>query len=634
VNVNTIFGNRLLASRWDPRGPVGAIVITALLLMGSAKSTSAALTEDGASKAPAPTRSDGGEKTSPAGSSDNATTETKSAATSPIDPENYKALDDKVKRLEDIVKRQQTLIDSLENRLSDLAGLNANRGTAALWSENSKAATMPPFFENPKAATAPASPESARAAPAANAAGQSAGPSGSTAISAGASQNHVPVESPLQFHLGLATFTPVGFIDATSVFRTVNGASGIGTNFGSIPFENTIPGNLTENRFSLQNSRIGMRIDACVKDWRVIGYWESDFLGGATAAIPNLDVSTNSDIFRLRLFWVDIRKDKLEVLGGQSWSMMTPNRVGISPLPSDIFYTNNIDVNYQVGLVWARQPQFRVLYHPSSTVALGLSLENPEQYIGGSGGAGVITAPVALSAAYIPGQLDNGTSGIAVPNLHPDIVAKVAFDPKVAERAFHIEVAGVARSFKVFNPFSVDHFTTTGGGGALNLNFEVFKGFHILSNNFYGDGVGRYIFGQAPDLVVRGDGSLSLIHSYSTVQGIEAQVTKSTLLYSYYGGVYIQKNIIIDPTTGKQVGYGFVGSGPTANRSVQEITGGLTQTFWKDPKYGGLQFMVQYSYLTRHPWSVPTGQPPGAHASMVFLNLRYLFPGAPPKVQY
>jgi hypothetical protein len=81
----------------------------------------------------------------------------------------------------------------------------------------------------------------------------------------------------------------------------------------------------------------------------VIGYWESDFLGGATAAIPNLNDSTNGDIFRLRLFWVDLRKDKLEILGGQSWTMMTPNRVGISPLPSDIFFSNTVDVNYQLG---------------------------------------------------------------------------------------------------------------------------------------------------------------------------------------------------------------------------------------------------------------------------------------------
>jgi hypothetical protein len=614
VKLNAIFGNRLLASRWGPWRFIVATVMLAMLLAGSAKPASAYV--DGASDAAGPAAPDGGKKDSQPAAADGAAADAKSEPATTADADKFKTFDDKLKKLEDIVKQQQSLIDSLQNRLSDLTGANPNRSTPVAAPEGGKAGLAAVATGQPSAATAPAPGSS------------SASPSGIGA------QKPAADCCPLQFHIGSATITPVGFVDATSVFRTTNVGSGIGTNFGSVPFENTIPGNLTENRFSLQNSRVGMRIDACVKDWRVIGYWESDFLGGATAAFPNLTVSTNSDIFRLRLFWVDIRNDRLEVLGGQSWSMMTPNRVGISPLPSDIFYTYNVDTNYQVGLVWTRQPQFRILYHPSSTVAMGLSLENPEQYIGGSGGAGVITAPVGLSAAYIPGQLDNGTSGLAIPNLHPDVVAKVAFDPKVSDRLFHIELEGIARSFKVFNPFSVDHFTTTGGGGALNFNLEIFKGFHIVSNNFYGDGVGRYIFGQAPDLVVRGDGSLSLIHSYSTVQGIEAQVSKNTLLYSYYGGVYIQKNVIIDPTTGKQVGYGFSGSGPTNNRSVQEITGGLTQTLWKDPNYGGLQFMAQYSYVTRHPWSVPPGQLPGAHTNMVFLNLRYLFPGAPPKVKY
>ena len=36
---------------------------------------------------------------------------------------------------------------------------------------------------------------------------------------------------------------------------------------------------------------------------------------------------------RLRLFWVDVTKDKWEFLAGQSWSMLTPNRKGISALP-------------------------------------------------------------------------------------------------------------------------------------------------------------------------------------------------------------------------------------------------------------------------------------------------------------
>jgi hypothetical protein len=292
-----------------------------------------------------------------------------------------------------------------------------------------------------------------------------------------------------------------------------------------------------------------------------------------------------------------------------------------------------VDVNYQVGLTWARQPQFRIVYHASDVATLGVSFENPEQYIGGSGGGGVITAPSALAATYIPGQLDNGTTGLAVPNLHPDIVAKVAFDPKVSGKLFHIEFEGVARSFKAFNTLTTQHFTTTGGGGAVNLNLEIFKNFRLISNNYISDGGGRYIFGQAPDLVVRTDGSLSLVHAYSTIQGFEAQVTKNTLLYAYYGGVYIGRNVIID-AGGKPVGYGFAGSGTGANRNIQEITGGLTQTFWRDPKYGGLQFMFQYSYELRHPWSIPNGQPVDTHTNVVFLNLRYVLPGTAPKVTY
>jgi len=40
--------------------------------------------------------------------------------------------------------------------------------------------------------------------------------------------------------------------------------------------------------------------------------------------------------------------------------------------------------------------------------------------------------------------------------------------------------------------------------------------------------------------------------------------------------------------------------------------------------------MVQYSYLVRHPWFVAPGQPGSANLNMLFLNLRYTLPGAPP----
>ena len=42
--------------------------------------------------------------------------------------------------------------------------------------------------------------------------------------------------SPLQLKIGSAYITPVGFMDFTGVFRSKTGGSGIGTNFGSIPY--------------------------------------------------------------------------------------------------------------------------------------------------------------------------------------------------------------------------------------------------------------------------------------------------------------------------------------------------------------------------------------------------------------
>jgi hypothetical protein len=442
-------------------------------------------------------------------------------------------------------------------------------------------------------------------------------------------QNSESPEAPLSFRIGSAYVTPVGFMDFTAVFRSTNPGTGIGTNFGSIPFNNTTAGKLTEIRLSAQNSRIGLRVDAKVKGANVIGYFESDFLG----AVPgNVSVSSNSVTNRLRLYWVDVRKGKMEFMGGQSWSMLTPNRKGISPIPGDLFYTQDVDVNYQAGLVWSRDPQFRVIYHPNNNWALGVSLENPEQYIGGSAGGGLVTLPSALVTPYA-NELNNGNTNLAVPDVHPDIITKIAFDRQVGDRSMHIEAAGVVRTFRLYNPLSQQYFTATGGGGSVNLNFEIIKNLRVVSNNYYSDGGGRWIFGQAPDLIVRGDGSPSLIHSGSTVTGFESQVTKDVLLYGYYGGVYVQRNTAIDPTNGKLVGYGYAGSPSGQNRVVHQATFGFTRTFWRDPKYGALQLMGQYSFLLRRPWSVAAGQPNEAHSNIVFLNLRYLLPGSAPKIK-
>jgi hypothetical protein len=331
---------------------------------------------------------------------------------------------------------------------------------------------------------------------------------------------------------------------------------------------------------------------------------------------------------RLRLYWVDVRKGKFELLAGQTWSLLTPGRKGISPLPANLFYTNNIDVNYQVGLVWGRIPELRMAFHPSEKVTIAVALSNAEQYIGGSAGAGTVVLPANLATAYA-GQLNNGTTTLAVPNMHPDIVAKIAFDPV---KTLHFEVAAVERTFRTYNPLTAQYFTTAGAGFQANLNFELVKDFRFVTNNYWSDGGGRYIFGQAPDLVVRNDGSSSLVKSGSTVSGFEF-VHKNFQIYTYYGGVYIERNVIVAPNNGSLVGYGFAGSPTNHSRSIQEGTIGFINNFWKDPRYGALSIMGQYSYFTRTPWSVESGTPKNTHMNEVWLNLRYTLPGAAPTLK-
>jgi hypothetical protein len=425
--------------------------------------------------------------------------------------------------------------------------------------------------------------------------------------------------SPLSFKIGNADFTPFGFVDFTFFNRSTNVGSGIGTGFGSIPFDNAVSGRLNENNFTAQNSRIGFRVDDRVLGTKVLGYFETDFLGNQPA---NVFVTSNADTLRMRNVFVDVQKGKFELMGGQDWSLLTPNKKGVSPVPSDIFYTQNMDTNYQVGLPWARQGQFRAGYHPNDHVHMALSLENPQQYVGSTG----VAFPSALSGIVTP-QFNDGTNNFKVPNQHPDIVAKVAFDADPHGLHQHIEVAGLERSFRYFNslPGVGKTFSAGGGGGSVNGNFEVFKNFHLIANTFFSDGGGRYIYGMGPDLIVRPNGNISLVHAYSTVDGFETNLSKNLLLYSYYGGSYFGKNSSVD-STGKLVGYGYDGSSSSSNRSIQEFTIGLTPTLFKSPQYGALQLITQYSYVWRNPWSVPGGGPKNAKTNMAYVDLRYTIP--------
>jgi hypothetical protein len=430
--------------------------------------------------------------------------------------------------------------------------------------------------------------------------------------------------TPPFIRLGDTCIIPVGFMDLTSVWRDKNAASGPGSNFGSIPFNNAVNGNLSEFRFTPQNSRLGLRVDGTWKGTHFIGYNEFDFNG--TSGSNGITVSNGAFVPRLRLFWVDARKGKIEFLAGQSWSMLTPNRKGISALPSDVFYTQAVDVNYMAGLTWTRQPGVRVVYHMTEKVAVGLSAEQPDQYIGGSAGGSGITLPGSY-AALSGTQLDAANEVLAAPTVAPDFIGKISFDPGPR---FHFEIAGISRRFKTVNPALLSQrFTAAGTGLQFGSNFQLVKNLRLISTNFVSDGGGRYLFGQAPDLVVRANGSLSPVKSDGTIDGLEATLGQ-TLLYTYYGGIYVGRNSNYDANGKTLMGYGYSGSPNSQNRAIDEVTVGFNRTLWKNPRYGSLNLMGQYEWLNRTPWFVASGSPKSAHDNTVFVNVRYTLPGLIP----
>ena len=438
--------------------------------------------------------------------------------------------------------------------------------------------------------------------------------------------------SPLYFKIGAAEFYPLGFMDLTSITRTTQ-LGGIGTNFGSIAFNNTIAGRLTEERLSAQNSRIGLRTHAKFGEADVTGYLEADFLGFLP---PNGHDTSNSDSLRLRLYWVDYKRGMFEMLGGQSWSFLTPNRTGLGALPGELFYSQDVDTNYQLGLTWTRQAGVRFIVHPNDNVAVGVALENPEQTLPSS-----VVVPAAAGTGYAS-QFDSnsgntssatGVNNPNTPNLHPDIIPKIAFDFKPGGHQVHFDVAGLFRTFKAVNviatptPITAGGTVTTtihGGGGAATLNVELVKNFRLIATGFYSYGGGRYIASTGgPDVIVRPNGTLSGVRSGSGIGGFEYQPNPKTVIYGYYSGAYFDKNFSLTGTT--YTGYGFPGSSNSANRYIYEPTFGLHYMMWRNPNYGDIRIMTQFSYVSRTPWHIGTG-PATAHTGMAYIDLRYDLP--------
>ena len=130
--------------------------------------------------------------------------------------------------------------------------------------------------------------------------------------------------------------------------------------------------------------------------------------------------------------------------------------------------TQNLDANLQLGLAWARQTQFRFVARPTGTFAAGVSIENPQPFIG---------TAVVLPASFPPVEVDTGSTPGA-PSPYPDIIGKVAFDPQTGTLHQHIEAAVLVRGYRTYSPVTDQTFSKTGTGFSVSGVFQLAKGVH------------------------------------------------------------------------------------------------------------------------------------------------------------
>ena len=139
--------------------------------------------------------------------------------------------------------------------------------------------------------------------------------------------------------------SPSGFFEADGMWRGATTGDTISTKFGAIPL---IP---TDDEWlgSMAHSRAMVKGSIDWGDVKLVGYGESDFL-----------VKQGQTPFRWRQYWGQIEFGKWKLLGGQTWSLLRPNRVGILP-EAELMNTHVPEPNYHVGLAGLRKKQLRLV---------------------------------------------------------------------------------------------------------------------------------------------------------------------------------------------------------------------------------------------------------------------------------
>ncbi len=436
------------------------------------------------------------------------------------------------------------------------------------------------------------------------------------------------------FHVGGVTIQLGGFVALESAFRSRNQTSSIGSNFNAIPFPQSQQSHESEFRLTSQQSRFSMLMHGDLSPAEhVEAYAELDLLGAAGTANSNESNSYNP---RLRQAYFSYDNDAFgfHALAGQSWSLATMFKTGVTPHQENVPYT--IDSQYVPGFTWTRQPQLRLAKDfDQGKYIVAVSLESPQTiYYVGANGTGVDLGTVN-SNNLGTGQLN--PTGSYSTDLAPDVIVKAAADPGYG----HYEVFGLSRFMQdrvsvLGNGHGNTRFGGGVGGGAIlpilgdKLAFQV--------SGLAGYGIGRYGSGQLPDATIGRDGAPQPLPEVHALVGLTGHPTPDYDLYAYAGTEQIGRKYF--NAGGKQYGYGnplYSNTGcdielstATCTANTSGITQGTIGGWWHflHGDYGTVESGVQYSY-TRRTIFKGVGAPSGGgnastDDSTLLFSLRYL----------
>ncbi len=450
---------------------------------------------------------------------------------------------------------------------------------------------------------------------------------------------HTGIVWDKKIHLNGITITPGGFFAGEGLWRSTNQQSDMNSTFSGIPLGNSSLAYMDEFRLSARATRLSALVEGNVNpDTLLSGYVETDFLGNGTANSN----SSNSFNLRIRQAYaaIDWKNTGWQLLAGQTFSLATTNSKGITP--RNVAVPPGIDGQYVVGFVTKRQPQLRLVNQINDVLWAGLSVENPQTTFGGTPCGTVLNNGVLSQTCTAAGAQSLPSTTLFSLNHIPDVIAKLAVEPKIEGHKFHIEGFGILRHFydRVRETNANTNYDTSSfsiGAGAL---LEVVpKILDVQGNVLAGRGFGSYGAGGLPDVTIASDGALTAIPEVAYMAGATVHATSNLDLY-LFGGREEEK------TKYFQVGNNFFGYGvPNANNTgcstefgvcagnteaLWQITTGFWKKFYKGAA-GEMKAGLQYSYTNRQLFEGTggvAGNNPASvgyktHSHMVFASIRY-----------